>query len=134
MGIQVIQHGQSSSHRNRITGKCPCLINRASWGNELHDLFFASVSSNRHPTTDDFANLLKDAGLHVPLILEENQEKGFLLLSDLGSKTYLSVLSPSNAKALYRDASQALVKMQLASREGVLPPYDDATLQLRTNN
>ena len=75
------------------------------------------------------ANLLKDAGLHVPLILEENQEKGFLLLSDLGSKTYLSVLSPSNAKALYRDASQALVKMQLASREGVLPPYDDATLQ-----
>ena len=75
------------------------------------------------------ANLLKDAGLHVPLILEESQEKGFLLLSDLGSKTYLSALSPSNAKALYRDASQALVKMQLASREGVLPPYDDATLQ-----
>lgn len=75
------------------------------------------------------ANLLKNAELHVPLILEENQEKGFLLLSDLGSKTYLSVLSPSNAKVLYRDASQALVKMQLASREGVLPPYDDATLQ-----
>jgi hypothetical protein len=75
------------------------------------------------------ANLLKDAGLHVPLILEECQEKGFLLLSDLGSKTYLSVLSPSNVKALYQDASQALVKMQLASREGVLPPYDDATLQ-----
>jgi aminoglycoside/choline kinase family phosphotransferase len=59
------------------------------------------------------ANLLKDAGLHVPLILEENQEKGF----------------PNNAKALYRDASQALVQMQHASREGVLPPYDDATLQ-----
>ncbi len=75
------------------------------------------------------ANLLKDAGLHVPLILEENQEKGFLLLSDLGSKTYLSVLSPSNAKALYRDASQALVQMQHACREDVLPPYDDATLQ-----
>jgi aminoglycoside/choline kinase family phosphotransferase len=75
------------------------------------------------------ANLLKDAGLHVPLIVEENQEKGFLLLSDLGSKTYLSVLSPSNAKALYRDASQALVQMQHASREDVLPPYDDATLQ-----
>ena len=75
------------------------------------------------------ANLFKDAGLHVPLILEENQEKGFLLLSDLGSKTYLSILSPGNAKVLYRDASQTLVKMQLASREGVLPPYDDATLQ-----
>jgi N-acetylmuramate 1-kinase len=75
------------------------------------------------------ANLLKDAGLHVPLILEENQEKGFLLLSDLGNKTYLSVLSPSNAKALYRDASQAIVQMQHASREGVLPFYDDATLQ-----
>lgn len=75
------------------------------------------------------ANLLKDAGLHVPIILEENQEKGFLPLSDLGSKTYLSVLSPNNAKALYPDASQALVQMQHTSREGVLPLYDDATLQ-----
>ena len=75
------------------------------------------------------ANLIKEAGLHVPLVLEKDEEKGFLLLSDLGNKTYLSVLSPSNAKVLYRDASQALIQMQSASREGVLPPYDDATLQ-----
>lgn len=75
------------------------------------------------------ANLLKDAGLYVPHILEEDQANGFLLLSDLGSKTYLSVLSPNNAKGLYRDASQALIQMQRASLEGVLPPYDDAVLQ-----
>ena len=75
------------------------------------------------------ANLMKEAGLHVPLVLEKDEEKGFLLLSDLGNKTYLSVLSPSNAKVLYRDASQALIQMQSASRESVLPPYDDATLQ-----
>lgn len=67
------------------------------------------------------ANLMKEAGLHVPLVLEKDEEKGFLLLSDLGNKTYLSVLSPSNAKVLYRDASQALIQIQSASREGVLP-------------
>jgi len=75
------------------------------------------------------ANLMKEAGLHVPLVLEKDEEKGFLLLSDLGNKTYLSVLSPSNAKVLYRDASQALIQMQSTSHEGVLPLYDDATLQ-----
>ena len=75
------------------------------------------------------ANLLQEAGLNVPLILEQNQSDGLLLLSDLGNKTYLSILSRSNAKALYRDASQALIQMQKSSRTGVLPPYDDASLQ-----
>lgn len=75
------------------------------------------------------AKLLQEAGLHVPRILEQDQTYGFLLLSDLGTQTYLSVLSPSNAKALYRDASQALIKMQLSSQAGILPLYDDETLQ-----
>lgn len=75
------------------------------------------------------AKLLKNADLNVPIVLEENLIEGFLLLSDLGKQTYLNVLDPKNAKQLYRDASDALIKMQLVSKPGVLPPYDANTLQ-----
>jgi aminoglycoside/choline kinase family phosphotransferase len=75
------------------------------------------------------AELLQHAGLHVPHVLEKNTADGFLLLSDLGSTTYLVALSDSNADALYGDAINALVAMQLASQPGVLPEYSEALLQ-----
>ena len=75
------------------------------------------------------AKLLQNAGLNVPTVLAENYAEGFLLLSDLGTKTYLDSIDKKNAKQLYGDASDALIKMQLASRPHVLPPYDAATLQ-----
>ena len=74
------------------------------------------------------ARLFADAGAHVPAILQENLHDGFLLLSDLGSRTYLNALDPASAPALYADANAALVKIQLASRPGVLPEYDRALL------
>jgi N-acetylmuramate 1-kinase len=75
------------------------------------------------------ATLLQNAGLNVPIVLAENQAEGFLLLSDLGTKTYLHSINLKNAKQLYGEASDALIKMQLASKPNVLPPYDAATLQ-----
>jgi aminoglycoside/choline kinase family phosphotransferase len=75
------------------------------------------------------AELLQHAGLHVPRVLEKNTADGFLLLSDLGSTTYLAALSDSNADALYSDAIDALVAMQLESQPGVLPEYSEALLQ-----
>lgn len=74
------------------------------------------------------AKLLLAAGLNVPEILAEDVEHGFLLLSDLGDTTYLSVLNAENAPRLYGDAAQALIKMQLASQPDALPPYDEALL------
>jgi len=74
------------------------------------------------------ARLFADAGAHVPAILEENLREGFLLLSDLGNRTYLHALDPGTASALYADANEALIKIQLASRPGVLPEYDRALL------
>jgi aminoglycoside/choline kinase family phosphotransferase len=73
--------------------------------------------------------ILQNAGLNVPTVMAENYAEGFLLLSDLGTKTYLDSIDKKNAKQLYGDASDALIKMQLASRPHVLPPYDAATLQ-----
>lgn len=74
------------------------------------------------------AKLLLAAGLNVPEIVAEDVEHGFLLLSDLGDTTYLSVLNAENATSLYGDATQALIKMQLASQPDTLPPYDEALL------
>ena len=68
--------------------------------------------------------VLHDAGIHVPEVVAQDLEQGFLLLSDLGDTTYLDVLDAENAPALYADAITALVKIQAASRPGVLPDYD----------
>jgi len=85
-----------------------------------------------------FINIAKTfamAGVHVPEVLAQDLTQGFLLLSDLGSTTYLQALSdaPGSADQLYGDAVDALIKIQLASRPGVLPDYD-ATLLLRELN
>ncbi|MBU3551140.1 aminoglycoside phosphotransferase family protein [Polynucleobacter sp. MWH-Berg-3C6] len=73
--------------------------------------------------------LLSNAGLNVPKILEQNTAEGFLLLNDLGTKTYLAELNNETADHLYADATHSLVQMQLASEPGVLPNYDQALLQ-----
>jgi aminoglycoside/choline kinase family phosphotransferase len=75
------------------------------------------------------ARLFTQAQLNVPQILAENQPAGFLLLSDLGSTTYLDALTPSNADKLYREAIAALVQLQLASQANILPNYDTELLQ-----
>lgn len=76
------------------------------------------------------AGLLTEAGLHVPQVLAQDLAQGFLLLSDLGQRTYLQALRSQAPDPLYRDAMAALVRLQSASRPDVLPPYD-RTLMLR---
>ncbi len=75
------------------------------------------------------AGLMANAGLNVPAVLAQDLTLGFLLLSDLGSTTYLAALNDDNADVLFSDAIDALIRWQLASREGVLPPYDEALLR-----
>ena len=82
------------------------------------------------------AELFRAAGAHVPDVLAHDLEQGFLLLSDLGSTTYLQALkaqddAPQAARTahhLYADALGALAAIQCASRPGVLPEYDRALL------
>jgi len=77
------------------------------------------------------AALLRQAGLNAPAVLAQDLEQGFLLLTDLGSTTYLRALQENDTRAdvLFRDAIDALIAWQLASRPGVLPPYDAALLR-----
>jgi hypothetical protein len=74
------------------------------------------------------AQLFEKAGVHVPHIYATDLEQGFLLLSDLGNTTYFQALNPENARELYALATDALIKIQLASKEHELPPYDEALL------
>ncbi len=75
------------------------------------------------------AHLFAEAGVHVPEIRAQDLERGFLLLSDLGSTTYLDALDERSAGRLYGDALDALLRIQLASRPGVLPDYDKQLLE-----
>ena len=79
------------------------------------------------------AQVMREAGLSVPRVLESDLGEGFLLLSDLGTRLYSDALDDARADALYRDASDALVRLQLASRDGVFPPYDRAVLLCELN-
>lgn len=69
------------------------------------------------------AALLREAGAHVPDVLAQDTDQGFLLLSDLGDTTYLQALNPDNAHTLYAEALGTLVAIQRHSRPGVLPDY-----------
>jgi N-acetylmuramate 1-kinase len=78
------------------------------------------------------AQLLAGLDLNVPLILARDMERGFLLLSDLGSRQYLDELPPDGAAdRLYGDALAALIRMQTASPDiwRPIPAYDRALLQ-----
>ncbi|MDD0811014.1 phosphotransferase [Curvibacter sp. RS43] len=78
------------------------------------------------------AELMAAAGLNVPQVLAWQQAQGFMLLSDLGAHTMMSVLDPQQPQAaapLYSQATDALVQWQKASRPGVLPVYDEALLR-----
>jgi aminoglycoside/choline kinase family phosphotransferase len=78
------------------------------------------------------ARLLADAGLNAPRVLEQDLARGFLLLSDLGTTTYLEALRDADeaaANRMFSDATDAIVRWQLASRPDQLPPYDAALLR-----
>jgi aminoglycoside/choline kinase family phosphotransferase len=79
------------------------------------------------------ARLFEEAGTHVPHIYVQDLEQGFLLLSDLGNTTYLQALNGDNAQELYGAATDALIRIQLASRKNELPPYDEALLRRELN-
>ena len=75
------------------------------------------------------AGVFSAAGVHVPRIHAQDLAAGFLLLEDLGSTTYLDYFSDHDPGAPYAAATDSLVRIQLASRPGVLPEYDRALLE-----
>lgn len=79
------------------------------------------------------AGYLEQIGLNSPRVLQADLEKGFLLLTDLGTAQYLDLLEqrPERADWLYADALAALLKLQEKGRhfQSRLPPYDSKLLR-----
>ena len=77
----------------------------------------------------DIARLLQKTGINVPQIYAQDLERGFLLLNDLGRKTYLDVIAAENADQLFADAFDALLAYQQLPMDAPLPSYDVALLR-----
>ena len=79
------------------------------------------------------AGLLAEAGVRTPTIYASDLDQGFLLLEDMGARTYLQTIEAGVDEAelerLYDAAVDTLVRWQLSSRPGVLPEYDEAVLR-----
>jgi N-acetylmuramate 1-kinase len=78
------------------------------------------------------AGMLEAIGVNAPRVLERSAASGFLMLTDLGSVTYLERLADADqADELYGAAIAALVRMQArgAAWTAQLPPYDEKLLR-----
>jgi aminoglycoside/choline kinase family phosphotransferase len=75
------------------------------------------------------AAMLRAAGVHAPEIPAADLAQGFLLLEDLGSRTYLDAFAGGEPAPLVAAATDALLRWQLASRPGELPEYDRPLLE-----
>ncbi|MDQ2972035.1 MAG: phosphotransferase [Pseudomonadota bacterium] len=71
---------------------------------------------------------LRAADLTAPRILAADRRQGFLLLDDLGDRTYLPELNDATVDALYADALAALLTMQTRVDARGLPAYDESHL------
>ena len=78
------------------------------------------------------AGILASAGVNVPRVVARDLDRGFLLMTDLGSSQYLDALrAGTDVDTLYRDALEALVRMQACVGVATvsLPAYDGARLR-----
>jgi len=76
------------------------------------------------------AGLLRGAGLNAPEVLAVDLDRGFLLVGDLGTRSYLAALREGvDPERLFGDATSALVRWQQATRPGELPEYDRTLLR-----
>ena len=77
----------------------------------------------------DIADFLRTCQINVPKIYAQDLERGFLLLNDLGNKTFLDVINSTNADELFKDAIEALLAFQQLPMTAPLPSYDVALLR-----
>jgi aminoglycoside/choline kinase family phosphotransferase len=77
----------------------------------------------------DIGARLRRAGLHTPEVLASDLDQGFVLMEDLGTRTYLPELNDATADTLYADALAALARMQSVDTES-LPAFDRAQIAM----
>ncbi len=78
-------------------------------------------------------SLLENAGVNVPSIIHADVQRGLLLLSDFGSRSYLDELNDENCDALYADALDTLLRMQTGVPAGAVDDFDREKLLTELN-
>jgi aminoglycoside/choline kinase family phosphotransferase len=125
----------------------PCTLAPASADASFRRYFRARFADGRSyvvmdapPAQEDcrpfvrIAGLLAAAGVHVPAVHAQDLAAGFLLLEDLGDATFLDGLGRGlDPKPLYAAATDALLRIQQASRPGALPEYGRELLERELN-
>ena len=76
----------------------------------------------------DIGRRLRAAGLHAPEVHAADRDAGFVLMEDLGDRTYLPLLGDASADTLYAPAFDALLRMQRDVEIAGLPAYSRAKL------
>lgn len=76
----------------------------------------------------DIGQRLRVAGLNAPEVLAADPALGFVVMRDLGTRSYLDALAATTVDALYRDALDALATMQARVDVDGLPRYDATRL------
>lgn len=99
---------------------------RVQWNDHSRIIMDAPPEFERCQPFIQISRQFRSLGLNVPEILEADVDHGFVLLSDLGTEQYLDQL-PARGDALYRDAFDALFKLQSAPPLQ-LPEYSQAKL------
>jgi hypothetical protein len=75
------------------------------------------------------ANILNSNGVNAPHVFAESTEHGFLLLTDFGNQSLLSVINKENATSLYQLAINELINIQkIKSDVEDIPTYDNSLL------
>ncbi|HEX4479270.1 MAG TPA: phosphotransferase [Rudaea sp.] len=72
----------------------------------------------------DIGARLRAAGLHAPDVFAIDLPNGFVLMEDLGNRTYLPELSEGSVDHLYGDALDALLHIQQRVPADGLPVFD----------
>lgn len=67
---------------------------------------------------------LRIAGLHAPQVHAVDVDQGFVLMEDLGTRTYLPELNEASVEPLYGTALDALLRMQREVPAHGLPVFD----------
>jgi len=77
------------------------------------------------------AQAYQGAKVPVPEVIAAHKEKGFMLLTDLGSTLLISKLQQATAATYYREAIALLPQIMTVTdtEMGPLPPYDRALLE-----
>ena len=72
----------------------------------------------------DISARLRGVGLHAPQVLASDVNHGFVLMEDLGTRTYLPELNDANVDRLYAEALDALLRIQREADAVALPVFD----------